>query len=293
MSDRNIISAIMSLEAIDDLVSFLQSQPISSVRCELLDGFDARFEYVDANEWATAVRICEALAIIGWGTRERVDAISCFNGDAWETQFLTDRGEFRFRFACWSKRKAGWTLWNPQFYASLDFPDRPPIDWKQNARVKFPLVDRDTLPSQRNYRLQMPITMGMYGGENETSDAAASLKRELHQHLLDNMTPAAYGNALERFYFTYHCPALSLTYEENLKIGAYNSKQKAFYSDLYFSDEFGQLSRAEQCAFIGRHLMAAIDALGAKLKTRKSDYDIAAFRAHVENAIENWKQKAS
>lgn len=240
MSVRDTISTIMSFDALDTLASFLQSQPVSSVQSELLHRFDAMFEYVDANEWATAVRICEALAIIGWGSREQVDAISRFNGDAWETQFVTDKGEFRFRFAYWSKRKAGWTLWHPQFYASPDFPDRPPIDWnKQSARVKFPFVDRDSLPSQRNYRLQMPITMGMYSGENETSNAAASLRRELHQHLLDKMTPAAYGDAVERFYFTYHCPALSETYEAHLKIGAYNTKQKAFYSDLYFSEEFG------------------------------------------------------
>ena len=108
MSVRDCIEAILSLETIDELASFLQSHPVAQVRRELLDGFDARCEYVDANEWATAVRICEALAIIGWGPREQVDAISGFNGDCWQTQFITDKNEYRFRFAYWSKRKAGW-----------------------------------------------------------------------------------------------------------------------------------------------------------------------------------------
>ncbi len=293
MSVHKTISAIMSIKEIDDLASFLKSQSVAKVRSELLDSFDSLFEYVDANEWATAVRICEALAVIGWGPREQVDAISRFNGDVWETYFVTDKGEYRFRVARWSKRKAGWTLWNPEFYTSPDFPDRPAIDWKQNEHVKFPFVDLDSLPSQRNYRPQMPIIMGMYCGDNKTSKDANSLRRELHQHLLDKMMPLTYGDAVERFYFAYHCPALSETYDAHLKIGAYNTKQRAFYSDLYFNDEFGQLSRADQRAFIGRHLLTAIDALAAKLNARKINYDIAAFRAHAQDAIESWNQKDS
>jgi hypothetical protein len=291
MNVRDAIADIMSLESIDELTSFLQSQPIAKIRRELVDRFDAVFEYVDADEWATGVRICEALAIVGWGSREQVDAISGFNGDAWETHFITNKGEYRFRFACWSKRKAGWTLWNPQFYASPDFPDRPPIDWKQNAHVTFPFVDLDALPSQRNYRLQMPIRMGMHAGINETSTVACMLRRELRQHLLDVMTPAAYGNAVERFYFTFHSPPLPATCEAPLKIGDYNIKHRAFYSDLYIDEEFSRLSRADQRAFIGRHLLVAIGALASKLKSRGIGYDIAAFRVHAEHALENWNQK--
>ena len=80
----------------------------------------------------------------------------------------------------------------------------------------------------------------MYCGENETSNAAVLLRRELHQHLLEKMTPAAYGDALERFYFTFHCPALSTKYDAHLKVGIYNAKQRAFYSDLYFSDDLAK-----------------------------------------------------
>ena len=293
MSKRVTIDSITALETLGELEAFLQSQPIDSVRSELLRRFDGLLEYVDANQWATAVRICEALAIIGWGAREQVDAISRYNGDCWETQFVTDNDERRFRFAYWSKRKAGWTLWHPAFHASPDFPDRPSVDWKQSAGAEFPIVNRDTLPSQRNYRLQMPIIMGMVGGANKTSNSAGALRMELHKHLLKTMTPAAYGDAVEKFYFTFYCPFLSTTYNAHLKIGAYNTKQKAFYCNLYFDEDFGQLSRTDQRAFISQHLLAAVDALGAKLRKRKVDYDIAAFRTDVETAIHGWNRNAS
>lgn len=290
MSEHVPIDTITALGTLGELEAFLQSQPIDIVRNELLRGIDALLEYADANQWATAVRICEALAIIGWGTREQVDAISRYNGDCWETQFVTDKDELRFRLARWSKRKAGWTLWNPEFHASPDFPDRPSVDWKQNAGTEFPIVDRDTLPSQRNYRRQMPIIMGMIGGVNTTSNSADALRMELRKHLLETMTPAAYGDAVEKFYFTFHCPFRSTAYDARLKIGAYNTKQKAFYSDLYFGKDFGQLSRTDQLAFISQHLLAAVDALEVKLRKRKVDYDVAAFRADVETAIDCWSE---
>jgi hypothetical protein len=76
MSERVTVDLIMTLVTLDELGEFLQSQPVDSVRTELLHILDGLLEYEDANQWATAVRICEALAIIGWGAREQVDAIS-------------------------------------------------------------------------------------------------------------------------------------------------------------------------------------------------------------------------
>ena len=87
--------------------------------------------------------------------------------------------------------------------------------------------------SQRNYRRQMPITMGQIGGANPTSNAAATHRQELTRQLRETMKPAAYGDAVEHFYLTLHCPALSRTFDPHLKVGAYNSKNKAFYCDLF------------------------------------------------------------
>lgn len=289
----DIVQSVMSLETIDELTSFLESRVAADARSELLAKLDTLIDYADAHEWATAVRMCESLAIVGWGDREQIDAISHFNGDCWETQFVTDRNEYRFRFARWSRRKAGWTLRNPEFHPSPDFPDRPAVDWKQHAGKEFPVVARESLPSQRNYRRQMPIVMGLYSGSNETSRTVSLLRTELRERLLATMAPDSYGDAIEKFYFTLYCPALSGDFEPELKVGVFNAKRKAFYSDLYFNREFGNLSAAKQHAFIRQHLLAAIDGLATKLKKRKVSYDIASFRSHVESALKNWSDKSS
>jgi hypothetical protein len=292
MSKLDIIESVMSLESLDELAAYLESARQEDIRAQLLSRFDALIDYEDANEWAFAVRICEALAIVGWGTREQVDAISRFDGDCWETKFVTDRNEYRFRLGRWSKRKAGWVLRNPEYHASPDFADRPSIDWKHYAGNDFPIVDRENLPSQRNSRKQMPITMGQIGGSNRTSKAAAALRRELARELRETMTPTAYGDAIEKFYFTLNCPALSRTFEPHLKVGAYNAKNKAFYCDLFFGAKFGQLPPREQRDYFADNLLVAIDALASKLRKRKIEYDISAFRADVVTAIENWHRNS-
>jgi hypothetical protein len=247
-------------------------------------------EYNDANEWATAVRICEALAIVGWDDRERVDAISRFNGDCWETFFVDGADEFRFRQGGWTKRKAGWVLINPEFHASPDFPDMPSKSWEEFAHCDFPAVACRNLPSQRNCQKQMPFVMGICGDFGPVSRCVESLKSELTAQLMRSMRPAEYGDALERFYLTLHCPHPGAKLSRQLKIGAWNSKQRAFYCDLFFDDAFASLTRARQQAYYIDNLNAAIDALESKFKKRSIDCDMGRFRAHVQAALVAWKR---
>jgi hypothetical protein len=102
------------------------------------------------------------------------------------------------------------------------------------------------------------------------------------------MRPDKYGAALERFYFTFHCSALSESPSAHLKIGAHNTKQKAFYCELYFDDGFGDLSARQQREYIARNLLLAIDGLETKLKKCGIDYDILGFRSDVADAIGRW-----
>lgn len=291
MDDIDVINEIMSVDSLNELTSWIRAQPENDLRRTLLGLFDDVLEYIDANEWATAVRLCEALAIVGWGEREAVDAISRFNGDCWETKFITERNEYRFRFGRWSKRKAGWILWNPEYHFSPDFPDKPDVKWNQLAGVEFQVVEHKKLASQRNYHKQMPITMGQIGGSNRTSNAVSQLKKELTDQLIDTMKPSLYGEAIEKFYLTLHCPALSDSFEAHLKIGAYNAKQKAFYSDLFFDNSFGDLPSRDRREYFAENLLAAIDSLGAKMKKRKIQYDIQAFRSDVIRAIDDWNKQ--
>jgi len=285
------IAAKPSIEALQACLTSLRDP--AQVRRSLLDELAKVIEYHDAKEWAAAVRICEALAIVGWGDRERVDAISRFNGDCWETYFVNGADEFRFRHGGWTKRKAGWVLVNPEYYASPDFPEIPSKSWEDYAHVEFPAVACAKLASQRNCQKRMPFVMGLCGDFGPVSRCVESLKNELTARLMGSMRPAAYGDALERFYLTLHCPHPGAKFSPGLKIGTWKAKQRSFDCDLFFDDTFANLPRARQQAFFINNLQAAIDALAAKFKQRRIEFDIERFRADVQSAAKAWQRSGA
>jgi hypothetical protein len=291
VKESALLKQIAAQPSIESLQAFLTSRrnPVK-VRRALLDELAKVIEYNDASEWATAVRICEALAIVGWDDRERVDAISRFNGDCWETYFVNGADELRFREAGWTKRKAGWVLFNPEYSASPDFPGIPSQSWEEFAHHEFPAVACRKLPSQRNCQKQMPFVMGLCGDFGPVARCVNSLKSELLGQLMRSMRPTEYGDALDQFYLTLHCPHPGATFSRDLKIGAWKSKQRAFYCDLFFDDAFESLTRARQQAYFSDNLNAAIDALESKFKKRRIEYDMGRFRAHVQAALEAWKR---
>lgn len=151
-----------------------------------------------------------------------------------------------------------------------------------------PACLRSELPSQRNYQKQLPIVMGRIGGENETTRVVNRLADKLEACLLQTMQPARYGEALEQFYFTLLCPYEKKSPTARLKLGSFNVKRRAFYCDLVFDNRFGQLTPALQREHFATNLLAAVDALKAKIDQRRIDYDTELFRADVVAAIEKF-----
>jgi hypothetical protein len=289
-----LLRQITKQPSIESLQACLKSPGNTArIRRSLFSELAKVIEYDDANEWNSAVRLCEALAIVGWGDRERVDAVSRFNGDCWETYFVNGADEYRFRHGAWTKRKAGWVLINPEYYASPDFPDIPPKSWEEYAHVKFSAVARAKLASQRNCQQQMPFVMGLCGDFGPVSQCVESLKNELTARLMRMMRPAEYGDALGRFYLTLHCPHPGAKYSAGLKIGTWKSKQRSFECDLFFDDAFANLPRARQEAYFIENLMAAIDTLAAKFKQRRIEFDIERFRGDVLSAAKDWHRSGA
>ena len=61
---------IYSLDSIADLECFLSPKPKPSTRKKLIRQFENYAFYKNAEQWNKAVRLCEALAIVGWGDWE-------------------------------------------------------------------------------------------------------------------------------------------------------------------------------------------------------------------------------
>ena len=90
---------IFEIEDLKELEEFLQSQSeIEQLRERLFAEFLKYADYKNAGEWNKAVRLCESLAIIGWGNHEPVEALrgQFFNGNP-ATCFQNKFGETRCR----------------------------------------------------------------------------------------------------------------------------------------------------------------------------------------------------
>lgn len=62
------MNRIFETESLDELRKhLLQQSDTERLREQLYAEFLKHSQYSNASEWNTAVRICEALAIIGWG----------------------------------------------------------------------------------------------------------------------------------------------------------------------------------------------------------------------------------
>ena len=71
-TDMNEIYAINDLSELED---FLHSQnSIENIREKLFAEFLKYADYKSVSEWNKAVRLCECLAVIGWGNHEPLEA---------------------------------------------------------------------------------------------------------------------------------------------------------------------------------------------------------------------------
>ena len=282
------ITGAPSLAKFSQQVAKLKSPALGKLRTTLLRQLSRVVEYRGANEWARAVAICEALAVVGWGKKERVDAIAHFNGDCWETYFMNAKGEKRYLETRWSKRKLGWQPFNPEYHWSPDRPKVPAKDWRLYRQRKAAPVLRPSLSSQVNYLRQQPIVMGMVGGIDPVSLSVARLKTELDALFTEHLAPGDYGPDLEFFYFTLHCPALNAKGQNRLKIGAFQPKRRSFYCDLYFAQSFDGFEVEELKEYLRVNLLAAVDRLESVARKKKLNCDVSRLRDDIAMALEVW-----
>lgn len=283
-----ITDSMLSIEELSSLVA--EVEDAESFRRALSSSFDDLIDYETASDWNKVVRICEALAILGWGSLERVDAVAHFDGDHWNTFLINHNGIKRFRLGRWTKRKAGWSLFNPQYNESPDKPDRPSTDWMEEAGKDFAVVDSKSLASQRNKMRQVPFVISLSGSGGPASNAVRALRTSLRDLFTANLRPSIYGDAVDKIYLAFNCPITGMS--ENpagLKVGAYRAKQRAFSCDLHFESGFADMSVPEQKAFVMNAVSKALDALEAKLATKKIEYNVDILRTDVELVFEAWR----
>lgn len=232
-----MIQDIYETDDLQQLKTLLSGFPdMARLREELYGEFLTYSGYRNADEWNRAVRLCECLAIVGWGDREPLEAIrgTYFNGNP-NTYFINRDSVPRFMDAVWSKRAEG---------VAIDFSRSTIHDLTEsnNATQRFSEnfigeVQNISLKSQRNWIAKNPIliTRGLANCYENSRPVIESMDKELMPELNRRMRPDLYGNAIDRivlhcafsFYDDYHCKTNYIIADESLRL-----KQKDFYPAL-------------------------------------------------------------
>lgn len=302
-------------------------QDAEEMRRQLLAAFMEYSQYRNALEWNTAVRICEALAIIGWGAHEPVEAIKgvYFNGNP-ETCFINRDAKPRFFNAVWSKRKDGFAI-DPElsfFHGSQEHPLAHPV------RLNRQMGEVQDIPlySQRNWIPKNPIRIirGIANCYAASKPLIDSIENDLTPHLDRGMRPELYGTAIDRiilnvsfsFYDNYHCKTNYIIADESLKLrkkdfypkllemypekeiedngyylrnrftyGPFRSDTGTTRVTIVFEREFSELPLHDQKQLFSSYLMQAVGQVARRLGG-KINYDFPLMIHDFKSILDSW-----
>ena len=91
------MNKLFETDDLNELAAWLSREDKMEIRKEIFGEFLIYADYKNALDWNRAVRLCECLAIIGWGDHEPVQAVRSlfFNGNP-QTKFYNKFGQRRF-----------------------------------------------------------------------------------------------------------------------------------------------------------------------------------------------------
>ncbi len=313
------------LQQLRDYLSGLTD--VESLRDELFREFLRHSRYDNADEWNKAVRLCECLAIVGWGDKEPLEAVrgTYFNGNP-NTYFINRDNKPRFTDAVWSKRTNGMAI----DYSRTTLHESPdsPREKVVSVGTGFGEARDTTLKSQRNWIAKNPIliTRGLANCYENSRPVIESMEKELMPELNRFMRPELYGHAIDRivlqcsfsFYDDYHCKTNYIIADESLKLkqkdfrptllGMFSEKEiedngyylrnrftyGPFRADtgttritIVFEREFSELPRQEQKQVLCGYFRHAVGQCAKRL-AKKINYDFDLMTADFSAILDRW-----
>lgn len=328
-----MIDRILDITGLEELRAYLSALPdIYHIREQLYAAFLRYSRYSNAQEWNAAVRICEALAITGWGEHEPLEAIrgQWFNGNP-ETYFINREAKPRYLDAVWSKRKDGVAIDYGQsfLHGSQDKPLAEPVRLGGQAGVPQDIP----LSSQRNWIPKNPIRIvrGIANCHAGSIPLVESIEKELVPALNRGMRPESYGTAIDTiilnisfsFYDNCHCKTNYIIADESLKLkkkdfypkllemytekeiedngyylrnrftyGPFRSETGTTRVNIVFEKEFSQLPVLEQKQLFSGYLIQAVGQIASRLE-RKISYNFPLMVSDFKSILEQWSLNSS
>jgi len=289
----DILEQIYNFSTIEDLTYWVLDQDESFLRHYLLREFDKRRFYKTADEWNEVVRICEALAIVGWGKRTRLDAIATRVSNWRHTEFITENGKNCYRYGRWLKRKAGFYITNCHAYQGPEHNNRASIEYVETKEENIVFRPAEKLLSQRNYLVQFQFKFlhegSLIGGLGDVSFLVPEYWDELYGILKDCFDPSLYSAVLEDFFITVRVGWVKDIW--SIKIGPYNSKRKSFDAYVRIDRDFVEQTETEQRMVVVQAMQQAVKAFINKLEKRKINFPSQQFESDVNLALMKFAQR--
>ena len=290
-------------EPVDALKARIGKEPPDRVRATLLAEYDRLLRYRNIAEWNELVRVCEALAIVGWGEREAVEALAerWVNG-SWYTTLRTR--EFEKLSGHGNTAGNRETEWSKQ---GASFVQRGGEDTRDHGVGRFA---SQRLPLPKN-----PLRLGRRVANHQKSagpfvEALSALRHQLDRELSNDRYGEGFDYVGVACSFSNHDDVHETVRGEyfhdpkdvpkrfkgrsyvrpRLGFGKLTQKNGLWHwrVDRHFTRAEGDLPLAAQKQLFRADLLAILSTLGQRLAKKKLGYDVERLRGDLEQLLETW-----
>ncbi|CAG0934086.1 hypothetical protein PLCT1_02592 [Planctomycetaceae bacterium] len=291
----NQLASIHKTDSLGKLHQYLKAQDVTKLRPLLIAEYRRLSRYQNIKEWNELVRVCEALAIVGWGKEPAVDARAekWING-SWYT-YLRNRyfEDVDAQSGEWSKSGDSFVLRNG-------------TDQGQYGIRKF--------ATQRNPLPRNPVRMERSASFQKSAAAFVDALKQLRRRLDRETRPELYGSDFHyvgiRCCFSDHDNVYETVRAEyfhekaevpkdfkgrsyirpRLDFGKLAKKEGhlRLLVTRHFTKTEGFLSLAKQKLLFKEDLATILDTLESKLKAKKLQFNTRLLREDVERILATW-----
>lgn len=287
------VEELFALDTVDDLRGWILAHESEWMRDALLTEFARLRNYRNAAEWNRLVRVCEALALIGWGDSTPVEA----NADRWiNGSMYTKLMTASFRH----DRERGWIV--RQGLLVLDEAEPSMAGARERLDSQRVLLPKNPLRLNRSGNLQH--------GAVPFADQAKRLRG-----LLDERLARSYGDGFDflgiTLAFSYSDAGLGRAQEyfhdeadvverdgvrsfvrPRLDVGRISRRggQTVLMVTRHYTAEEGAMPLRDQCEGLVGDLHEIVDLTAAKLRRKAPDFRFDALRADLDATLALWME---
>ena len=306
----------ISIDELNDLL--VTAENTDGLREALLNDFLRCANYSTPEQWNKAVRLCECLAIIGWGDHEGVEAHAGKYINGYPNTFFSNiNNEVRYLDAVWSRREGGIVI----------DQDRSSLNSMPNRQIVPVICENVKLHSQRNWLPKCPVQIvrtleNCYAGSRQVMD---SIRDDLNPSLLKKMRPHLYGRTLNRVLINCamsfndgpHCKTNYVIADEGLKlnkseyygqlltmytekmierdglylrprydIGPFRKNTGIIHATIVFEKEFSEKPATEQKRLMSQYFLTTVERITDRQK--RTDYNFKLMMEDFSSVLNEW-----